>query len=84
MEEQMEVQRSTIQQDVTTNINAQLQRARLISADILAALCVPSPGEPTTAPQANHIICRPSTSSNNQESEGEQRDENNEGCTLGG
>lgn len=75
----MEEQRRTIQQDVTANIIAQLQHPGLISAEILAALCVPSPGEATSAPQANQLICRPSTSSNNRGSESEHGDESNEG-----
>ncbi|XP_006346845.2 uncharacterized protein [Solanum tuberosum] len=80
MEEQMEEQKRTIQQDVTANIIAQLQRAGLINADVLAALCVHSPGEANFGPRANQLISRPSTSSNNRgSSEGEQRDENNEG-----
>ncbi|KAH0764731.1 hypothetical protein KY285_000602 [Solanum tuberosum] len=80
MEEQMEEQKRTIQQDVTANIIAQLQRAGLINADVLAALCVHSPGKANFGPRANQLISRPSTSSNNRgSSEGEQRDENNEG-----
>lgn len=79
MKEQMEEQRRTIQQDVTANIISQLQRVGLINADVLATLCFHSLGEANSGPRANQLISWPSTSSNNRGSEGEQRDENNEG-----
>jgi len=59
MEEQMEEQKKTIQQDVTANIISQLQRAGLINADVLAALCFQSPGEANSGPRANQLISRP-------------------------
>ncbi|XP_060177810.1 uncharacterized protein LOC132607743 [Lycium barbarum] len=57
MEEQMEEQKRTMRAEVTADITAKviekLQRAGLISPDMLVALCAPSPGEATSAPQAD-------------------------------
>ncbi|XP_060182249.1 uncharacterized protein LOC132611909 [Lycium barbarum] len=54
MEEQMEEQKRTMRAEVTADITAKvietLQRAGLISPDMLVVLCVPSPGEATSAP----------------------------------
>nr|XP_018628874.1 uncharacterized protein LOC108946449 [Nicotiana tomentosiformis] len=64
----MEEQKRTMRQEITIDIIAQLQRARLINPNILATLSVSSLGEATSAPQAaNQLIHRPSTSSNNQD-----------------
>lgn len=61
MEEQMEEQKRTMRAEVTAEVTAditakvieKLQRAGLISPDMLAALCAPSPGEATSAPQVD-------------------------------
>ncbi|KAH0653805.1 hypothetical protein KY289_031483 [Solanum tuberosum] len=52
MEKQMEEQRRTMRQEVIVDVVAQLQHARLIDLNILAALSVPSPREATSAQTA--------------------------------
>ncbi|KAH0652598.1 hypothetical protein KY289_030276 [Solanum tuberosum] len=49
MMQKMEEQRRTMRQEVIANVVAQLQHAGLIDPNILAALCVPSPREATSA-----------------------------------
>ncbi|XP_049400459.1 uncharacterized protein LOC125864480 [Solanum stenotomum] len=48
MEKQMEEQKKTVRQEVIADVIAQLKHAGLIDPNILAALSIPSPSEPTS------------------------------------
>ncbi|KAH0642275.1 hypothetical protein KY290_035532 [Solanum tuberosum] len=58
MEKQMEEQKKTVLQEVIADVIAQLKHAGLIDPNILAALSIPSPSEPTSVQGAEQGWCR--------------------------
>ncbi|KAH0679410.1 hypothetical protein KY284_020495 [Solanum tuberosum] len=48
MMKQMEEQKKTVRQEVIADVIAQLKHAGLIDPNMLAALSIPSPSEPTS------------------------------------
>jgi len=58
MVKQMEEQKKTVRQEVIADVIAQLKHAGLIDPNILAALSIPSPSEPTSVQGAEQGWCR--------------------------